>query len=120
MKRAESSTVPLANLTLEEILELIATRVAAKVVSAQSEGARAGTTYSSTSLPPGMSRKRFNELCRQRSAQGDKSIRKIGRVWVAPSEAFEKRARPGLLEKVLREPWSPEAILGSVGVRPTR
>ena len=120
MKRASSSAKPTMDLTLDVVLDLLATRIAEKVASARNDEAGGGAIYTSKSPPPCMTRKWFNEVCRQRFAQGDKSIRKVGRIWVAPAEAFEKRARLASPAKGHGGVWSAAAALESVDVRPTR
>lgn len=110
----------MTDLTLDVLVEKLASRIVAKLVSAQRGVATEGVTYTSKAPPPGMSRKRFNEVCRERVGQGDKSIRKVGRVWVAPAAAFEKRPRLALPKERLGAAWTPEDVLASVGVRPTR
>lgn len=119
MSRAPST--PIIAVTLDEhSVEALATRIATKLASAQNGGAGAVSIYTSKSPPPGMSRKRFNELCRQRSSRGDTSFRKIGRVWVAPATAFEKYALRAAPAAGPAEPWSPAGTLESAGVRLTR
>lgn len=108
------------DLTLEDVLDLLASRIAAKVAAAQQAAPGQNGVYTTNSPPPGMSRKRFNEICRAK-ARTDAGVYKVGRVWVAPIEAFvprpERRA-PGAARS--DEAWSPEAALASVGVRFTR
>jgi len=120
MKAASSSLPSIVLVASKEAVELLATHIAAIVIAAQKDGVSAGSVYTSKAPPPGMTRKRFNDLCRQRGAQGDASIRKVGRVWVAPASVFEKPARLAPARTRAGEPWSAEAILESVGVRSTR
>lgn len=121
MKSASSTQTPIVVMATEEAFERLATRIAEKVIAAQSGGGTArGPIFTSKAPPPGMTRKWFNELCRQKVAKGDTSIHKVGRVWVAPAEAFERRTRGVARDSGSTEVWSAEAVLESVGVRPTR
>lgn len=120
MKSSSSMKQPFVVMATEEAFERFATRVAEKVIAAQSGGTVRGTVYTSKAPPPGMTRKWFNALCCQKVALGDTSIHKVGRVWVAPAEAFEKRTRGMARDSGPTAEWSPEAGLESVGVRFTR
>ncbi len=120
MKPATRPAVPVADLTLDAIVELLAIRVAAKVLSGQADGVARVTVYTSKKPPPGMSVKRFNERCRELSKRGDAGVRKIGRVWTADGEAFETRARSRAGAPRPSGTWSVDAALESSGVRFTR
>lgn len=114
------ATSPPLVVAIEAIVELLAMRVAAKVLSAQADGTGRGTVYTSKKPPPGMSAKRFNERCRELSKRGDARVRKIGRVWTADSEAFETRAKSRAGTARPSGTWSIDAALESAGVRFTR
>jgi hypothetical protein len=75
--------------------------------------------YTTRSPPPGMSRRRFNELCRTLHEHGDGRVQKFGRVWSAPRSAF---SLPPVRESapVADTPWTPEAALKAAGIRPQR
>ncbi len=107
-------------ITLDTVLDLLAARVAEKIGSVQGAGS-SGARYTSKAPPPGMSRKRFNEVCRELRERGDARVHKVGRVWIAAAEAFEnRRAKAGARALEAPETWSPEAALESAGIRSTR
>ncbi len=72
---------------LDMFAELVADKLAAKMRAPLS-------TYSSTNLPPGITRRKFAERC-LRIAEA----RKDGRVWVVPVEAYEAALRVGAKAK---------------------
>ncbi len=117
MSQAPSTPLVVA---IEAIVELLAMRIAAKVLSAQADGTSRGTIYTSKKPPPGMSAKRFNELYRDLSKRGDARVRKIGRVWTADGEAFETRPKSRAGTARPSGPWSIDAALESTGLRFTR
>ena len=70
--------------------------------------------------PPGMSRRRFNEICRALHDRGDARVRKFGRVWSADREVLESERPVPRPVVVSSAPWTPEAALAAAGVRPQR
>ncbi len=75
--------------------------------------------YTTRSPPPGMSRRRFNEVCRTLYESGDGRVQKFGRVWSAARDAF---SLPPARESapVADTPWTPEAALKAAGIRAQR
>lgn len=71
--------------------------------------------YTSRGLPPGVSRRRFNEI-----ARGLPAARKDGRVWVVPAAAWEA-CRSQLARSAGKVattmPWTPEHALQQAGLR---
>jgi hypothetical protein len=77
--------------------------------------------YTSSSLPAGMRRRTFNNVCKRLADAGDDRVCKRGRQWVAKRDAIdEKPPRTRVMAKVFDGPWSPLAALEAAGVRPQR
>lgn len=98
---------------LEVLADLVAERCAARLgaVSSASE-------YTSKNLPPGMSRRAFNDRCKRLADLGDARVRRRGRQWVATRESIDEMpARRRAPMKVFEGPWSPQAALEAAGVR---
>lgn len=77
-------------------------------------------TFTTKTPPPGMSRRRFNAICRLLHQDGDGRVRKFGRVWTAPREAIEGASPEDDGEVPDAEPWTPENALAAAGIRPQR
>jgi hypothetical protein len=102
-------------LFLDVMADLVAERCAARL------GSIAPTEYTSSSPPPGMSRRTFNDRCKQLADRSDARVRKPGRQWVASREAIdEKPVRRRVPVTVVQGPWSPQAALEAAGVRAQR
>ena len=98
------------DLILDQLADLVAERVAARLGSARP------AVYSSTNLPPGITRRTFNARC--------KSIPEAtrdGKVWRCPVDAYERHlSRPAT--EAPKPPVRPDtiALLSSAGVRVRR
>jgi hypothetical protein len=110
----DDTTAALSRL-LDVLADAIAERCAARI------GCVAAREYTTKSLPPGMSRRAFNDRCKGLADAGDTRVHKRGRQWVASREAIdEKSPRRRAPNKVFDGPWSPEDALEAAGVRPQR
>jgi len=95
---------------IDQLAELLAERVAAKL------GAVRSATYSSTNLPPGITRRTFNARCRSIP-----EATRDGKVWRCPVEAYERHlSRPAA--PAPKPPVRPDtiALLSSAGVKVRR
>jgi hypothetical protein len=81
-------------------------------------GAPLSAPYTTKCPPPSMSRRRFNEVCRELFARGDERVTKLGRGWTADREAIEVKPQSQAVRVVRAEAWSPEAALAAAGLRP--
>ena len=80
--------------------------------------AMSAAPYTSKALPPGMNARSFHAACRKLATQGDKRVRKLGKVWVAEREAIDVLPS-SIRAKAVAGPWSPESALASVSRVPT-
>jgi hypothetical protein len=100
---------------LHVLADLVAERCVVRL------GAVRGAEYTSKNLPPGMSRRAFNDRCKRLADLGDARVKRRGRQWVATREAIdEKPARRRAPMKMFEGPWSPQAALEAAGVRAQR
>jgi hypothetical protein len=116
MNRSTASARPVAAMAnpFELILERLERIEALLAVPSANDG------YTTKHPPPGMSRRRFNEICRTRHERGDARVRKFGRVWCADRAVLEGEhpaPRPVALPSA---PWTPESALAAAGIRPQR
>jgi hypothetical protein len=131
MRRSESSTSdPLAELVdavlrSPRVLDAIAERVSVKLA------AKGGDAHTTAQPPPGMSRRRFNEL-----APSMPGARKVGRAWTISPRDFDawcstRRARAPVARETLAAspcndvsgealPWSPERTLDDLDAPASR
>jgi hypothetical protein len=116
MNRSTASARPVA--AMANPFELILERL--ERIEALLAAPSANDGYTTKHPPPGMSRRRFNEICRALHDQGDARVRKFGRVWCADRavvEAERPAPRPVALPSA---PWTPESALAAAGIRPQR
>lgn len=115
MQRSQCQSI--VNLTIPNPFEMILQRL--ERIETLLGAVPGRTLYTTKSPPPGMSRRRFNEVCRELFARGDRRVSKVGRGWTAERGAIDVHARAE--SKVVRlEPWSPEGALAAAGLRPQR
>lgn len=74
--------------------------------------------YTSLAPPHGMKRRAFVELCRDLAARGEPGVRRVGSVWVAEFDVFERAAvRRRRTAKPVAAAWTPESALRAAGAR---
>ena len=95
---------------LDQLADMVAERVAAKLGTARP------ATYSSTNLPPGITRRTFNARCKTIP-----EATRDGKVWRCPVDAYERALhKPAPVVQLHRDKPDTIALLAASGVRVRR
>ena len=114
MQRKASSINAAAWNPFEAILERLERIEALLATSTANEA------FTTKNPPPGMSRRRFNEVCRSLYERGDERVRKFGRCWSAEPEVLAPAPAKSIAPVTSKSPWSPESALAAAGICPQR